>query len=357
VTVAVHGGAESADEISMGQGQRVPTNDGSALEAAIAGYLASQGYEVSCNEVMVGRSGAPHEIDVLAVRPDPVARVTLAVECKAWQKPVEKGVLSKLDYVIRDCGINKGIVASTGGFRSGAQRAADELSIDVWGPDKLTHLLGAAAVHAVQSSPVTREAIGWPFRTTVEQAQRRVRTEARGSVVLGRQETVYGMWPAWIPVHVGWLSVAQPERKWGRITTVSRPIANRYDALCGNHAGPVPSMPIHIDLGTLPVIGELVSPAKVSATITKAVDAAKKVTTDAAKARHAQKLAGLGVPWPCAWVNVERVEPAVWPVWVAGLEGRGAQRLVAVDGTTGAADPKVSAVLTEKMSHVRSYVG
>ncbi len=336
----------------MGQGEAL-RNDGRALESAIAAYFASHGYEVSCNEIRVGRSGAPHEIDVLAVRPDPIAQVTVAVECKAWQNPVEKGVLSKLHYVLGDCGLNKGIVVSTGGFRSGAEQAAQELSIDLWGPDDLAHFLGAAGVQAVQSPAPIREAVGWPFTTTAEQAERRARGEGRGSVVMGRQEKILGVRPGWFPVHVAWMSVAQPQRKRGRNTVVSRQVANRYDGLSGSYLGGVPSAPGYLDLGTVPCVGELVRPAKIAPTITKAIDAAAKVTTDAAKARHAQKLAGLGVPWPCVGVSVERVDPTWWPVWVALLEGRGVQRLVAVDGTTGAADPRLSAVLTSAMSHVR----
>jgi hypothetical protein len=336
----------------MGQGEAL-RNDGRALESAIAGYFAAHGYEVSCNQILTGRSGGSHEIDVLAVRPDPIARVTIAVECKAWQSPVEKDVLSKLHYVLGDCGLNKGIVASTGGFRSGAERAAQELSIDLWGPDELAHLLGTAGVQAVQSPAPVREAVGWPFSTTAEQAESRARAEARGSVVLGRQEKILGVRPAWLPVHVAWMSIAQPQRKRGRNTVVSRQVANRYDGLTGSYLGGAPSPPVYLDLGAVRCVGELVRPAKIAPTITKAVDAAAKVTTDAAKARHAQKLAGLGVPWPCVGVSVEQVDPTWWPVWVALLEGRGVQRLVAVDGTTGTADPTLSAILTSTMSHVR----
>lgn len=90
----------------------------------------------------------------------------------------------------------------------------------------------------------------------------------------------------------------------------------------------------------------LVRPAKIAPTVTKAIDAA-------AKARHAQKLAELGVPWPCVGLSVERVDPTWRPLWVALLESRSVQRLVAVDGVTGAADPRPSAVLTSAMSHVR----
>jgi hypothetical protein len=101
-------------------------NDGRALEQAVARYFAANGYETSCNQVIEGRSGAPHEIDVLAVRPDPLARVKIAIECKSWRNPVETAVLSKLENVMRNCGLNKAIVVSTGGLRSGAERAAAE---------------------------------------------------------------------------------------------------------------------------------------------------------------------------------------------------------------------------------------
>ena len=42
-------------------------------------------------------------------------------------------MVSKLDYVMRDLGINKVIIVNTGGHRSGADHAAERLSIDLWG--------------------------------------------------------------------------------------------------------------------------------------------------------------------------------------------------------------------------------
>jgi hypothetical protein len=205
----------------------------------------------------------------------------------------------------------------------------------------------------VQSPAPVREAVGWPFTTTAERAESRARAEARGSVVLGRQEKILGVRPAWMPVHVAWMSVAEAQRKRGRNTVVSRQVVNRYDGLTHSFLGGVPSAPVYLDLGCVACIGELVRPAKIAPAVMKAIDAAMKVTSDAAKARHAQKLAGLGVPWPCVGLSVERVDPTWWPLWVALLEVRGVQRLVVVDGRTGAADPRLSAVLTSAMSHVR----
>jgi hypothetical protein len=335
------------------QSAHAAVNDGRALELAIANHFASHGYQVRRNAVIEGRSGAPHEIDVLAVRRDAVAEVTIAVECKAWQNPVEKAVLSKLDYVLRDCGLNKGIVVSTGGFRAGAEAAAAQLAIDLWGPDELSHLLGAAALLYVQSPTVAREAVGWPFTTNADQAQRRVRSEARGRVVLGRQEKIVGVWACWLPMHVASISVAQAQRKWGRDITVSRPVSNCYDGLTHTYFGGVPTTPTTIDLGQLPTVGELVRPSKVAPMIAKAMDEAMKVTTAAAEARHAQKLTALGVPWPCRGISVERVDATWWPVWVGVLEGRNSRRLVAVDGTTGVVDQRLSALITSAMGHVR----
>ena len=338
--------------------QSVRPNDGRALEQAVARYFAANGYETSCNQVIEGRSGAPHEIDVLAVRPDPLARVKVAIECKSWRSPIEKAVLSKLDYVMRDCGLNKGIVVSTGGFRSGAERAAAELGIDLWGPDQVSHLLGPALTQmAVSTAPTVREGLGWPFLTDAATADRVIRAESRGSALLGRQETVRWKGPVWFPVHALWLSLAVPQRKRGRMTTVSQQIAYRYDGLSGTLIGQIPQTPESIDLGQVPTIPAMTSPRQVASTLSKALDAAWKVKTDAAKARHAANLATLGVPWPIQGFSTDHLEATWWPLWLALVEGRAGQRVIAVDGTTGSLDGTLSSVATAGLMYVRPALG
>ena len=101
---------------------------GRDLEQRVAAFLAGHGYATRCNVVLEGRSGGRHEIDVLAEKSDALTTFRVGVECKAWQQPIEKDVISKLHYVAGDLGLNKAIVVSLAGCRSGAQKAADDLA-------------------------------------------------------------------------------------------------------------------------------------------------------------------------------------------------------------------------------------
>ncbi|MGH9892704.1 MAG: restriction endonuclease, partial [bacterium] len=89
---------------------------GRLLEERIATFLAGNGYSTKQNVFLEGRSGGRHEIDVLAEKDDGITTFRLAVECKAWNTPIEKDVVSKLAYVMTDLGLNKGIVVSLKGF-------------------------------------------------------------------------------------------------------------------------------------------------------------------------------------------------------------------------------------------------
>jgi Holliday junction resolvase len=103
----------------------LPQEKGQELERQIADFFASNGYTVARNAILEGRSGGRHEIDVLAEKSDGITTFRLLIECKAWGSPIEKDVLAKLDYVLRDLGVNKGIVvALQGGGRERSSRPA-----------------------------------------------------------------------------------------------------------------------------------------------------------------------------------------------------------------------------------------
>src|SRR5437879_4414682 len=77
---------------------------GHELERRIAAYFESHGYVCERNVINRGRSGAPHELDIVAQKTDGITSFRLAVECKAWQGRIEKDVVAKFDYVLKDLG-------------------------------------------------------------------------------------------------------------------------------------------------------------------------------------------------------------------------------------------------------------
>jgi len=329
-------------------------NDGRGLEAAIGRFFASHGYAVSLNAVREGRSGGRHEIDVLAEKSDALTTFLVGVECKSWSQPIEKDVVSKLHYVIGDLALHKGIVVSTAGCRIGADQAARELGIELWGPDELRHFLGAAAVAELELPPGTaQEAVGWSFRASEEVARKAARAAARGSAVLRRQEEVVGLHRAWVPAHLAMLTVAQPNLKWRGEKLTTRRLSNLYDALAGGFITAIDGPAEPIDLRTGTAVPPLVKPAKVAPPILKAYERLVAVSSAAAIERHSAVLASFGVPLPCRGVSVESVELVYFPVWIALLRLRDAERLVAVSGRTGHVAETLSAALTSKIAHLR----
>ena len=63
-----------------------------------------------------GKSGVNHQIDVLASHSDGIHSYKTAIECKYWNKKVNKDVVAKLSEIIEDAQIEKGIVVSRSGF-------------------------------------------------------------------------------------------------------------------------------------------------------------------------------------------------------------------------------------------------
>jgi len=151
----------------------VPTTDrdkGAALEQKVATLLRSMGYDVKTNVIITGRSGARHELDVVGEKSDQLTTFRVAVECKAWEQPIEKDVVAKFSYVLGDIGMREGIVACLGGYRSGAEVAARELGVQLWGPDELQSRLGAVAMSDMSTRAPQRVASGLPSGMTLAQA-------------------------------------------------------------------------------------------------------------------------------------------------------------------------------------------
>jgi len=67
---------------------------------------------------------ATHDVDVYATFRRSGILCTWIVECKLWNKPVDKGEVMKLRGIVADLGADRGILISEAGFQSGAQDAS-----------------------------------------------------------------------------------------------------------------------------------------------------------------------------------------------------------------------------------------
>lgn len=331
---------------------------GRALEQQIAAFFASHGYQVRTNVVLEGRSGGRHEIDVLAEKSDALTTYRVAIGCKAHQQPIEKDVVSKLDYVMRDIGLNKGIVVSLSGCRLGAEQAAQELGVDVWGPAELQQHLGTSAAAALRTSAPRRLAWGYPMRA--DSVRARALVEDQGKVLLGlrQREHVLDFRPAWLPTFMTHITVTTPLPKatrWSKDRLGTRDTWNFYEALTGRLiASPqTGTQPVEIDLGS-GAIPPLLRDTWVAHQVHEAVAAYRRVTRPDAVARHTAILQSLGLPVPIHDAQVQRTSMVHFPIYIGLLQARTAQRVVVVSGFDGRLGELSSKILTGKLGHLRS---
>ncbi|CAB4955156.1 unannotated protein [freshwater metagenome] len=324
---------------------------GNELEQQIARFLRTLGYEARTNVVLTGRSGATHEIDVLGEKSDQLTTFRVAVECKAWEQPIEKDVVAKLHYVLGDLGLREGIIACLSGYRSGAETAAREMGITLWGPDELRSRLGQVALSDISTGAPKKLATGLPFTLTIEQARPLFEKETKGKLGIGAEEIVW-VSPAWLPVAVVQVALTSVEGRLKKVAQTRR-IWNAYELLDGGLVASFPGPPQFVEVD---IRNTSLRPKQKDAAAARAIEDAvgkyKSVSTEAAQLRHAQRLGALGIPAPFRAVP-ESTTTAFMPIYIAIARRREGERLIAVDGHHQRVHPRLNAVLTQHSHWVR----
>ena len=64
-----------------------------------------EGFGNACK--VKGKSGVPHQIDVLTSHSDGVHTYKTAIECKYWDKSISKDTIMKVAEVVEDARLNK----------------------------------------------------------------------------------------------------------------------------------------------------------------------------------------------------------------------------------------------------------
>jgi hypothetical protein len=67
-----------------------------------------------------GSSGVNHQIDVLTSHFDGIHQYLTDIECKHWDKKINKDILMKVKAIVEDCRFSKGVVVSKLGFTEDA---------------------------------------------------------------------------------------------------------------------------------------------------------------------------------------------------------------------------------------------
>ncbi len=115
---------------------------GTEFEIQVAELFRSYGYKVTHDITLVGKSGAPHQIDVLAEYAAPLHATRIAVEAKAYSHNVVKDVIMKLANIRDDLGVERAVLATTKEFTSGALTTAAQYGfLDMWNGDKVNELM------------------------------------------------------------------------------------------------------------------------------------------------------------------------------------------------------------------------
>lgn len=331
----------------------IPTVIGDVDEACARHRKTLPGYVVLSN-CGRGRSGATHEVDVLAEKRDELLTLSVAIECKAWANPIEKDVIAKFNEVRRDLGLGHALVISLNGARPGATSLADELGVVVWGPDEIEPILGRTSVLGLQNRPAVEE-VGFPRRLAADDALDLVRRETSGRLGIGREEVVWAE-NVWIPVSVVPLTLLKM-KMIGRSTNTS-PAWAVYDLIagtfvCRDETEPERT-PVQLDGGQLKARLKVVDPVK---TLDKVSAKFDQVTSEQAIKKYRGQLARLGVPdWHTATTGTP--SPFLYPMFLAiARQKSGSERVVAIDAYRNRVDADLGVELSKQIAWVKESLG
>jgi predicted RecB family endonuclease len=98
--------------------------------------LRNRGFETSLRQKLRGKSGAIHEIDIVAKRDNNV----VAVECKNFGESRSVGIKELRDFhskILDLPEINRSMFVTNIGFTSGVEEYAAHNNIELWNGEKL----------------------------------------------------------------------------------------------------------------------------------------------------------------------------------------------------------------------------
>jgi len=154
---------------------------GTGFELRVAELFKQKGYDVTHNVKMSGRSGAAHQIDVLAQFKAPLHTSTVIVEAKHHSANIDKDTIMKLIHIQQDLSADRAVLATTSGFTSGAMQTAQQYgNLELWDGVRMTSLLGEVRPDAGDGgSPVPADSARTvDARFTMQEARRHAEDSA-----------------------------------------------------------------------------------------------------------------------------------------------------------------------------------
>lgn len=104
----------------------------SEFEELVRSICETGNVTVERDVVLVGKSGAPRQIDVVMKATHGLTNHLVVVECKYWKRPVTRQNVDSLSTALLDLNASKGIIFSSAGFQEGAIALAKHNGIDLF---------------------------------------------------------------------------------------------------------------------------------------------------------------------------------------------------------------------------------
>jgi Holliday junction resolvase len=323
---------------------------GHELERKIEKFFQLNGYKTHRNVTLEGKSGGKHEIDILAEKSDGVTNFRIMIECKAWDKPIDKDVVAKVSYILHDLGLNKGIIVSLQGWRIGAEKSAKELGIDLWGKDDIEEKLGKIAVAELETIKFKKIIKGFPCLIKEEQIKPIIRDEITSLFGLKKEEVVWSKL-VWLPCYMFQISCSKSEgiiRK--NIKTIK--IWNLYEAIAGYWIGRFENEPSLKEVEAENIVQAKIKPAEIKNNIAKNFKKYLEVSTFKTLQKYEIILRGMGLPLPITSFSIDKITELFYPFYLSLLQKGKKERIIAINGVSGNLDKIVSYALTTNLSYV-----
>ena len=148
---------------------------GLAFELKLTELFKKMGYDVIHDIKKVGRSGAEHQIDVLAEYKCPLHTSKVIIEAKAYDLPIDKDRIMKLIQIVDDVGADRGIIVTTSYFTPEAIKTYSGHNVELWNREQLAKLLGEIEISASEKGFPTEIAVKErvvKFNLSVQDAER-----------------------------------------------------------------------------------------------------------------------------------------------------------------------------------------
>lgn len=315
----------------------------------------SHGYTTQTNAVLVGRSGARYEIDVVASRREDLLDARIGVECKNWSQPIDTAVVARARLARDDLGLGQMVIACPGGATPAARRAAADLGISVWDGPELQTRLGPTTLDALRPAPRTATLRGVARALDGEHARRLLERGVRGRLGLARP-AVRWTGEAWLTVHQ--VRYGCGERAGLRRHLRVRPHFGAYESLGGAAlwAGAQPLAVETLADDGAPVLPAAVTRQALAAELARIIARADDLVQPAARDRHAALCTARMIP-AGDHVTVDEVTSLAWPVAVAVVDDRHGSRVVAVDAVRGRLDPALGEHCTARLRLLTDHLG